>query len=95
MSKPLNRDSIVRRHRDLLTQVLDDDLLMADLETGHYFGLAKVGRRIWELLEQPASIAQLCEQLQAEYAVEPQACEREVLQFLTELLQDGLIKTVG
>jgi hypothetical protein len=70
---------------------LDDDLVMADLESGNYYGLVGPGRRIWDLLAEPICVGDLCLAVRAEYDVDTETCEREVLEFLNDLYRDRLI----
>ena len=46
------------------------------------------------MLAEPTRVADLCEQLVADYAVERATCEGEVRAFLTELKEEGLIRVV-
>jgi hypothetical protein len=83
--------SIVSRNDRLAAQRLDDEIVMANLETGEYYGLESCGRRIWELLSQPTSVTNICAQLMKEYSVEPSQCEQEAMAFIDELFREGLI----
>ena len=57
-----------------------------------YFGLDRVGSDIWNMMEHPARVSDICEQLVERYDVEAQTCEQDVLKFLNELFDCGLIK---
>jgi hypothetical protein len=94
MSAPITLNSKVRRQNDLLLQPLGDDLVMADPESGNYYGLGSSGKRIWELMEPPAVVAAICEQLIREYDIDRSGCEREVLGFVTDLVREGLAQVV-
>jgi hypothetical protein len=59
-----------------------------------YYGMDSVARRIWELIAEPRRVADLCDQLIVEYAVERQVCERDVCAFLAELNKEALIRIV-
>jgi hypothetical protein len=84
----------VKQRDRLLAQSLDDDIVMANVESGKYYGLALTGKRIWELLAQPRTVGDLCAQLLAEYDVARNICEQQTLSFLTELQREGLIQVV-
>lgn len=70
---------------------LHDEMVMMDLEQGKYFSLNPVATRIWELLEQPMTITELCNQLTEEYEVDSQACMEEVSEHIEELVRLGLV----
>ena len=91
---PLTLASKVVRSTEVMTSPVDDELVMMALESNQYYGLNRVGRRIWELLEMPTAVADLCAQLVKEFAVEPEQCAHEVLAFLTTLVQEGTVRTI-
>ncbi len=79
------------RSASVMHSDLGDKTVMMDLENGSYYGLNTVGARIWSLLEEPISISDLCEQLQTEFEVEPDACTRAVTPFVEDLVQRGVL----
>jgi hypothetical protein len=79
------------RRADLMVRPLDKDLVMADLETGNYYGLTGTARAIWALLEEPATVEAICEQMSLTYQVDRPVLEREVLAFLEALRHNNLI----
>lgn len=84
-------DVLVRNDADLLTTTVDGELIGMSVEQGACYGLNGVGTRIWELLAEPRSIADLCEQLTGEYEVDAGQCRREVLDLMEELRAEGLV----
>ena len=85
-------DVLVRNDAELLTTVVDGELIGMSVEQGACYGLNGVGTRIWELLAEPRSLASLCEQLTSEYDVDADQCLREVLDLVEELRAEGLVK---
>ena len=84
-------DTLIRNDGELLTTVVDGELIGMSVERGACYGLNGVGTRIWDLLEQPRSIDSLCEELVREFDVEPEVCLREVLELAEELRAEGLV----
>jgi len=82
----MKEDSIVVRRAGWLTAQIGDDLMMMNAESDFYLNLSGSGGRIWELLEQPRTVADLCEALAREYEIDPEAARPEVTAFLDELL---------
>ncbi len=70
---------------------LDNELVMMDIEKGKYFSLNPVATRIWELLENPIDLNELCLLLQKEYDVSEVTCRQETEACINELLGFGLI----
>jgi Coenzyme PQQ synthesis protein D (PqqD) len=64
------------------------------IEQGTCFGMNRVGSRIWTLLAKPIRIDDLCAALLAQYRVDPEVCEHQVLALLEELRAEGLIATL-
>ena len=77
--------SLIRRNEDMVTGLVDSELMMMSIDNGKYFRLNATGSRIWQLLEQPQTAGQLCQALSAEFKVTPALCQREVLDFLQAL----------
>lgn len=88
----LDRNSIVRRVDDVMSAEVDNEMVMMRLESNGYFGLDDIGRRIWELLGEPRPVADICAELRAEYEVGEEECERDVLRYLRELNEHGLLQ---
>jgi hypothetical protein len=88
-------DVLVRNDADLLTTVVDGELIGMSVERGACYGLNGVGTRIWDLLAQPHTIDSLCRELASDYDVEPEQCRREVLPYLQRLHDEGLLGLSG
>jgi hypothetical protein len=70
---------------------LAGEVVILNLADGVYYGLDPVGARIWALLQEPRTVAELRDAMLAEYEVEPERCERDILMLLRELAAAGLI----
>ncbi len=82
---------LITREGDWLSATIGEEVVMMSARSGRYIGLNSIGARIWELLEQPRGIGDLCNCLEAEFDIAPADCAREVEGFLTELEQHGAI----
>jgi hypothetical protein len=87
----LSPDAVVARRAEPLTATVDGELVMLDPRTSRYFAVDAIGLRVWGLLEQPRSVVALCEALEGEFDVSPEACLRDVLAFLAQLKQADLV----
>ena len=88
---PITDTSTIVRAQKLLATDLDEETILMSIEQGAYYGMEQTARRIWELVETPRTVADLCRQLAEEYDVEPEVCRKDVLAFLEELSSEGLI----
>ncbi len=84
-------NTVISRSETLLFNNLGDDVVMMDIEQGSYYGLEEVAARIWELTENPVSVASICETLISEYDVPEQKCEQEVTAFIDDLINRKII----
>ncbi len=87
----MEANTVLCRREGLMTADMDGSAVMMDIMTGKYYNLGEIGGRIWELLEEPASVAALVEKLTQEYDVSADQCRRDIEPFLGALLQRGLL----
>lgn len=85
-------DSVVTRSDEIVAGVVDADVMMMSIESGKYFHLNTSAGRIWDMLEQPRTVSELCEMLSRDFKVTPEDCQKEVLHFLDELASRKIVK---
>lgn len=88
---PIDQTSIVVRSETSMTAPLDNELVVVSLASNAYIALDEIGRRIWEMLETPRSVAELCATLADEFSGPIEEIQSDVLSFLTELESVGLL----
>ena len=74
---------------------INEEVAILDLDRSQYFGLESVGVEIWEALEQPRSVAQLCDRVVETFEVSRAECEKDVLELLSNLQTEGLIEVAN
>jgi len=79
---------------DVVVRELDGELVMLNLESGMYFGLDKVGTRIWQLIHEYGSLQRVFERMCDEYDVAPDRLERDLLALVGALSAKGLVKVM-
>lgn len=84
-------DVFIERRDGLVEAEVDGELVALHVENGKCYGFNGTATRIWLLLEEGKSLAQLCEALSREYAVRSDDLEAEVLGFVRDLQADGLV----
>jgi len=90
----MNSQTIIKRTNKALASSIDDEVVMFDADAGKYYGLNSVASAVWDMLEEPLSVSEICDQLISQYDVKKEKCIDEVLSFLPELEQKGLIEIV-
>ena len=83
--------TVLTRRAGLMTADMNGSAVMMDIMTGKYYNLGQVGGRIWEILEEPMTVAALVEKLTDEYDVSAAQCRSDILPFLDTLLERGLL----
>lgn len=85
-------DTTLNRNDELLhASVGAEECVMMSIEAGSYYGLNAVGSRIWELLESPKTVGQLCRQICEEFDVDAQTCEAAVVIFVDDLIKNRIV----
>ena len=85
-------DTTLTRDAEVLyAPVGTEEAVMMSVTAGRYYGLNAAASRIWELLDSPRTIVQLCAQLCEEFEVDGQSCEAGVLKFVQDLIDNGLV----
>lgn len=73
---------------------MDGEKVMLNIQNGKYYNLGILGGEIWNLISDPINVNQLVMMLMAEYEINKEECEEQVIAFLSSLHQEGLIKLV-
>ena len=74
------------------TSLGDDETVLLNVETRHYYSLNETGTRIWQLLAEGESLDEIAASLTNEYDVSAEDARRHVEAHVAELLAEGLIE---
>ncbi len=88
-------DTLLIRSDAVVSAPMGEEVAMMDMESGKYFVLAEVAASIWERLSEPVRPAVLCEALAEVYDVPMERCRAEVLAFLENAHDKGLVRIVA
>jgi hypothetical protein len=91
----LELSSQITRNNELLCAVAGEELVMMSTEEGNYYGLDPIGRRIWEIIDKPRRISDICAELLMDYQVPAATCEVEVLAFVKKLVEHRVVHVVA
>ncbi|MDE3169519.1 MAG: PqqD family protein [Acidobacteriota bacterium] len=92
MSGSLSVSSIVGATREHVSCSLGDEAAILNLKNSVYYGLNPVGARVWNLVQQERTVAEIRKVLVDEYDVEARRCEQDLLDLLEKLREQGLIE---
>jgi len=90
----ISLDTIVVRSAGQASADLGGEAAILNLTDGVYYGLDKVGARIWDLIEIPHTVRAVRDALLDEYDVDADRCERDLFTLLTELAEHDLLNIV-
>ena len=88
----IERSAVLRRTDNHVSASLDECLVMMDIDAGKYYMLDGVASDVWARLAEPTPVAELIAELCNRYEVTPERCEADILPFLTQLHEKGLVQ---
>lgn len=86
--------TLVKKSSAQVSCVLHEEVAVLNLDRALYFGLQGVGAHIWNILEEPRSVSQICDDVVAHFDVAPEPCRADVSKFLDAMCEAGLVETI-
>lgn len=77
--------------KEVLSQELNGETVLLDLQGESYFGLNEVGTRIWQLIQSGQTVDETLSTLSDEYDVSRLQLESDVSELLDKLTEAGLV----
>ena len=72
-----------------------DEAILIDIDSGYFFQLNKSAARIWNLVEEPRTFADLCGALQAVFDAAPETFSVDMAEFIADMQERGLLKVAA
>ena len=94
-SRTLTAETTAVAAENALSTTIDGETVILHRDIGKYYGLNEVGTFIWELLQEPQSVDEICQEVIAEYGVERQRCRSDIEDLLVELAETDLVRLDG
>ena len=95
LSAALSEESRIVLSKDQVSCDLAGEAAIVNLKNGVYFGLDPVGARIWNLMREPVTFAQIVDTLLHDYAIDRITLESDVRLFVNQLADQGLVEIRG
>ena len=92
MTTPITLSVVFQRCKDVRYRIIDGEAVVIRQEAGEVLGINDVGARLLELVDGNLPVAKLIDTLDGDYEVERSVLERDVFEFLQELVGAGLIE---
>jgi Coenzyme PQQ synthesis protein D (PqqD) len=87
--------TVVARTPDLLTAPVDGEIVILNPSRDNYVGLDAIGRAVWDLIEQPCEVAELCRKLGQDFDAAPGQIAADLLPFLMEMADEGIARVIA
>ena len=78
-------------HPQVAARIIDGEAVIVLPESSQVNVLNEVGSRIWELIDSTRSIGEITEIIVAEYDVTAEQAERDVEEFIQELVENKML----
>ena len=69
----------------VLTQMLDGEMMIYHLQEEHYYGLDAIGTRMWQLLTENSDVSAVIKNLTTEYNVDESVLIKDLVNLIEQL----------
>jgi Coenzyme PQQ synthesis protein D (PqqD) len=91
----LSLDTRVAADESVLSREIEGDTVLLSMTRSEYYGLNPTGTRVWQLLQQPSRLADVCATMASEFDAESSEIERDVLGVVRDLIAHDLVRIVA
>lgn len=84
--------SVVCACEHQLSSEVGGEAVILDLKRSVYYGLDPVGATIWRRLSEPRAVSELVDTVLAQFEVDRERCERDVVALLQDMAARGLVE---
>ena len=92
MKNGLTDGAIIVATKQQVSCDLGEEAAILNMKNSVYYGLDPVGARIWQLLQQPRTIAEIRDVIAREYDVSAERAESDLRELIGKLLSEGLVE---
>jgi hypothetical protein len=92
MVADISDDTVVVAGKDQFSCPLGDAIVLLDMKAGLYYSLDNVGAAVWQLLQQPRTVAEIHRAILEQFEVAPEVCRRDLAALLHDLAARNLVE---
>ena len=81
----MKANELLKTSPNVAWRKIEDQVVILDLQTSHYYSLNNVGSRIWELLQEGQAEDSVIAAIEAEYEIDGKIARRDFTAFLAQL----------
>jgi hypothetical protein len=89
----LSTSTAIVANSDCLSTTIDDESVILHTEHGKYYGFNEVGTHIWQTVQEPHTIDEVCSDIVSVYDVDEEQCLTDVRELVAELIELDLVHT--
>lgn len=89
------QDLIQRIDEGIAETEFENAVVLLHIENGEYYNFNSTGSELWKALQSPRSLDELILLLTARYECTVEQCRKDILLWLKESYEKGLIKVVN
>mgnify|MGYP003587377125 CR=1 FL=1 len=90
----MDQNAEIVRNDEIIFTDMDRDMVMMSVEKGEYYGVNRVGRKIFEMLERPMTVSEICQALCVTFNVSEEQCLKDMAPFLKQMADKGIIRVL-
>lgn len=90
----LSKSSMVKISKYAVHCDIEDEVVILAMNDEIYYGLNSVGAFIWNQIHEPKKVKEICSSVLAEFDVDKEKFEADLMELLYELLKKDLIEVV-
>lgn len=88
----LSASTQVSRTENCLATTIDGETVILHRDAEKYYGLNEVGTVVWDSLQRPRTIEEICDEVTATYDVSDDRCRNDVEDILVEMNEKNLVR---
>ena len=90
----LDPSTVVKKSAGQVSCILNEEVAVLNLDRALYFGLEGVAAHIWDTLQEPRSVAEICDDVMTQFDVASDVCRVDVSSFVISMRDAGLVEIV-
>lgn len=91
----ISLSSVIAHAEQQVNAALDDEIVILNMKDSKYYGLNGISAFIWRCIQDSGQVSAIVDAVFDKYEVSRDGCEEDVLFFLGELNDAGLIRIVA
>jgi hypothetical protein len=89
--KNLKNSTIIEASKEIVSNMIDNEIVMMNPNKRLYIGLNRIGTEIWKSIQTETTIENLLRSILDKYDVPESKCEQETKKFILKLKDNGLV----